>query len=205
MKKIVYLENIQTEAPKDHILIRMGYKKGLTQIAPAEEAKIDAEIKKARGFCRLQGAYVTLKIAVIEPDSIELEDGPVFKSSKLSALLVNSREVVLMASAAGKEAVEARDREIAAGNGSTALIIDATASETADAGLDWIQGFLNGQLARKGRKLTTRFSPGYGGLDLSAQKIIYDILKPDKIGVSITDKFILSPEKSVLAIAGIVG
>jgi hypothetical protein len=203
MDKIVYLENIQAEAPLDHILMRMGYKKGLTKIAPAEQAKIDVDIKKTRALCRLQGAYVIMKIPVIKPDLVELENGAVFKSSKLSDLLSKSKEAVLMASTAGKEAVGARDREVAAGNGSSALIIDATASETADAGLDWIQGFLNGQLARKGRKLTTRFSPGYGDLDLSAQKTIYDILALDKIGVGITDRFLLVPEKTVIAIAGV--
>jgi hypothetical protein len=203
MDKIIYLENIQAEAPLDQILMRMGYQKGRTRMTSQAEVKIDVEVKKARGLCRLQGAYITLKISVIEPDSIELENGAVFKSAKLSALLGKSKEVVLMASTAGKEAVEARDREVAAGNGSSALIIDATASETADAGMDWIQGFLNGQLARKGMKLTTRYSPGYGDLDLSAQKAIYDILKLDKIGVNITDRFLLVPEKSVIAIAGI--
>jgi cobalamin-dependent methionine synthase I len=119
-------------------------------------------------------------------------------------LLEKSREAVLMAATAGKTAMAARDSEIKAGNGSAALIIDAVASETADAGLDWIQEFLNGQLARQGRKLTNRYSPGYGDLDLSAQKIIYDALDLEKIGISITDRFILAPEKSVLAIAGIV-
>jgi cobalamin-dependent methionine synthase I len=78
------------------------------------------------------------------------------------------------------------------------------ASETADAGLDWIQAFLNSQMAKQGRKLTTRYSPGYGDLDLSAQKVIYDALKLEKIGISITDRYLLIPEKSVLAIAGII-
>jgi hypothetical protein len=204
MDKIIYLENIQTEAPADHILMRMGHKKGITKMTPQDEARVNNEIKITRGFCRLQGAYLRLKISINEFDSLELENGAVFKSAKLCALLGKSREAVLMASTAGREAVEARDREIAAGNGSTALIIDATASETADAGLDWIQGFLNGQLARQGRKLTTRFSPGYGDLDLSAQKAIFDALKLEKIGITITDRFILVPEKSVLAISGIL-
>jgi hypothetical protein len=204
MGKIIYLENIQAEAAMDHILMRMGYKKGITKMSPQDKARIGDEIKKARMLCRLQGAYLKLKIADNKSGSLELENGAVFKSSKLCALLEKSGETVLMASTAGKEPVEARDREVTAGNGSAALIIDAVASETADAGLDWIQAFLNSQMAKQGRKLTTRYSPGYGDLDLSAQKVIYDALKLEKIGISITDRYLLIPEKSVLAIAGII-
>lgn len=202
--KTVYLENINTQAPLNTILIRMGYKAGMTRLAPEEEARINNEIKKARVLCGLKGAYIRLKIAVNELDSVELENSVVFKGSGLAKLLEKSSEVVLMASTAGKEVADARDREIGAGNGSTALIIDAVASETADAGLDWIQGFVSGQLARQGRKLTNRCSPGYGDLDLSAQKVIFDALQLEKIGISITDRYILVPEKSVLAIAGII-
>jgi len=204
MEKIIYLENIQAEAPDGNILIRMGHKKGITKMSPQDKARIGDEIKKARMLCRPQGAYLKLKIAANKSGSLELENGAVFKSSKLCALLEKSGEAVLMASTAGKEPVEARDREIAAGNGATALIIDATASETADAGLDWIQEFLNSQIAKHGRKLTARYSPGYGDLDLSAQKTIFDALKLETIGISITARFILVPEKTVLAIAGII-
>jgi hypothetical protein len=155
-------------------------------------------------MCRLQGAYLTLKIAVIEPGGVQLENGISLESAALSKLLTGCREAVFMASTAGKDVVLARDREITAGDAAYGLVIDATASETADAGLDWIQEFLNGQLARQGRKLTTRYSPGYGDLDLSAQKLIYDALGLDKLGISITDRYLLVPEKSVIAVAGII-
>jgi hypothetical protein len=204
MTNPTYLENIQAEASRDHILIRMGYKKGLTKLSAEDEKEIDDNIKKARAMCRLQGAYLTLKIAVIEPAEVQLENGITFKSTGLAKLLKGCQEAVLMASTAGKDVVLARDKEVTDGDAAYGLVIDATASETADAGLDWIQEFLNGQLARQGRKLTTRFSPGYGDLDLSAQKLIYDALGLDKLGISITDRYLLVPEKSVIAVAGII-
>jgi hypothetical protein len=203
MNKPIYLENIQAESPRDHILIRMGYRKGITQLSTEDAIKIDEEIKKARSLCRLQGAYLTLKIAVVEPGEVQLGNGICFKSQNLSNLLKGCGDAVLMASTAGKNVVLARDREITSGDASYGLIIDATASETADAGLDWIQEFLNGQLARQARKLTTRYSPGYGDLDLSAQKLIFNALELGKLGITITDRYLLEPEKSVLAIAGV--
>jgi len=203
MNKPTYLENIQAEAPHEHILMRMGYKKGLTKLSAKEVEDLNAGIKKARGLCLLQGGYATLKIKSVEPGSVKLENNITMNSSGLSKVLAGCHNAVFMACTAGPDVVLARDREITAGNAAYGLIIDATASETADAGLDWIQEFLNGDLARQGRKLTRRYSPGYGDLDLSAQKLIYDALKLEKIGITINERFLLSPEKSVLAIAGI--
>lgn len=91
-------------------------------------------------------------------------------------------------------------------NGSAAagLIYDAAASIAADGVLDWMMGLIGKTIVIKGKALTRRrFSPGYGDLDLSHQKIIYDILDLKRLGISLTDKFMLEPEKSVIAIAGI--
>ena len=50
-----------------------------------------------------------------------------------------------------------------------------------------------------------RFSAGYADFKLENQKMIYEKLQMDKIGVTINSGFILLPEKSVTAISGICG
>jgi len=61
-------------------------------------------------------------------------------------------------------------------------------------------------IRREGKKLTKmRYSPGYGDLPLSNQKLIYDVLNLERLGISITERFMLVPEKSVIAIAGVEG
>ena len=78
--------------------------------------------------------------------------------------------------------------------------------ETADAGLDWLMDFINKMLRKEGKKLTEqRFSPGYGDLPLANQRLIYDLLKLERLGLKLTEKCMLIPEKSVLAIAGVEG
>ncbi len=52
--------------------------------------------------------------------------------------------------------------------------------------------------------LKPRFSPGYGDLPLEFQKEIFRVLDcPRKIGLSLLDSLLMSPSKSVTAIAGI--
>ena len=51
---------------------------------------------------------------------------------------------------------------------------------------------------------TWRFSPGYGDFPLAVQRQFLDLLDaPRKIGVTVTDRLILIPRKSVTAVIGI--
>ncbi|MCX7698557.1 MAG: methionine synthase [Candidatus Goldbacteria bacterium] len=200
--KINYFFNIKKEAENKKILFRIGYKNGITKISKKEEKKFNLMIKKSKNLCSLKGAFAIFKIFK-NKDTIFFNKKIFIKSKNLCKLLIDSEEVVLMAATVGQDIIKERDRQIKNGDPVYAIILDATASETADTGLDWIQDFLNTILAKKGMQLTRRYSPGYGDLDLSVQKIIYKKLNLKKIGISITKKYLLIPEKSVLAIAGI--
>ncbi len=50
-----------------------------------------------------------------------------------------------------------------------------------------------------------RFSPGYGDLSIEVQKDLFKILNcPGKIGLTLLESYLMSPSKSVTAIAGII-
>ena len=54
------------------------------------------------------------------------------------------------------------------------------------------------------RRLAPRVSPGYGDIPLSMQREIFALLDcPRKIGLTLNDSLLMSPSKSVTAIAGI--
>ena len=200
---VEYFENIQAKPERETILIRLGYAKGKTELNEYDSVKIGSAITMGLSLCSVKGAYGRYKILANDFSSVEIKGGHTLKSAKLADLLKDSRELVLMASTAGKEILLRREKEMMADNASLGVILDAVASESADAGLNWLQEHANTLLRRESDVLTKRFSPGYGDLDLSAQKIIHDLLDLTKIGVDITDKYILVPEKSVIAIAGI--
>lgn len=55
-----------------------------------------------------------------------------------------------------------------------------------------------------GCKPTTRFSPGYGNIPLELQKNFFEILDCSKLlGLTLCDSMLMSPSKSVTAIAGL--
>ena len=139
-------------------------------------------------------------------EEITLADNVTFSSKKLSALLKDCPEAALMGATAGSAIMEAIQEKTSQDDLATAVVYDATASEMVDAALDWIMDYLNQQVRRDGKKLLPRrFSAGYADFKLENQKMIYEKLQMDKIGVAITSSFILLPEKSVTAISGICG
>lgn len=71
---------------------------------------------------------------------------------------------------------------------------------------EYIDEFLAEQelaLKSKGLTLSPRFSPGYGDVPLSYQKPLLDLLEARRIGVMLTEGFLMLPEKSVSAVIAV--
>ncbi len=202
--KIIYFESISAIPKPNHVLARLGFRKNLTQIDLVDQSKLEQGFKDGILYCRPKGMAGRFKIISLQEDSVTIETGLSFQSKSLARFLKDCNELALLASTVGREVVERIGFELEQGDAAYGVILDAIASETADAGLDWIMDFLNKILSREG-KITTknRYSPGYGDLDLSYQKAIFDLLDLSKLDLKLTEKQMLIPEKSVIAIAGI--
>ena len=201
---IKYFDNIPANPKRELILTRLGYKKGVTELNTHDRALVEDAIRQGEYLCKPEGAYLIIPVSSIKGSVIALENGISFDSEGLTKLLKNSKSVVLMAATVGKEVTDKVFSEIEKGNAAYGLIIDSVASQTADAALDWMVQLLKKILIREGKVLTRhRYSPGYGDLPLSYQKVIFNALQLDKLKIALTEKFMLVPEKSVIAIAGI--
>ena len=201
----VHFHAMRVSLPMKAIYKRLGFKKGITELNPAEEDKLVATIDEASGIVHLKGAACMLNLVRVDLSGVELEDRTNFTSSALAGMLSGCEQALLMGATAGQTIMEEISSATQSENLTRAVILDAVASEMTDSGLDWIMDYMNQDLMRKARRITkARFSAGYGDFSLENQKAIHALLRLDKIGVSITDRFILMPEKSVTAVAGIV-
>ncbi|KAF0160244.1 MAG: cytoplasmic protein [Syntrophaceae bacterium] len=201
---VIFLEKIIIEPPAAKIYSRLGFKKKITSLSSFHRQETDHHIEEAASIIRLQGSFVRLPIRKNDGQDISLDEQTKFSSAKLSVFLGGCREAVLLGATAGHPIMEAIREKTNRGDLTAAVVYDATASEMADAALDWMMTYINRQLRREGRQLLSRrFSAGYADFALENQKIIHEKLQLAKINVSITPSFILLPEKSVTAISGI--
>jgi hypothetical protein len=80
-------------------------------------------------------------------------------------------------------------------------LLDAAASAAADGAADYVERYY-GRRLEEGGKLSRasgilRYSPGYCGWDVSGQKVLFEYLKPEEIGITLRDSYLMEPLKSV--------
>jgi len=203
MDKLHFFDSIAVKIPLDRIYTRLGYKQGVTQVSPKQKEEIEAYIDQAVSVLKLKGSSRRISIVNKQTLELELSGGIVFKSKLAVSVFKQCSELLLMSATAGSEIIKLIG-DCKEDNLTQGVVFDAVASETVDSSLDWIQDYFRLQLNRENKQLIPkRISPGYGDFLLQNQKIIYELLGLDKLGVSLSQEYILRPEKSVTAITGI--
>lgn len=164
---------------------------------------IDKYLKQAETTFTARGKAAVYPLSRADDAHIAIE-GIRIESPMLTRLLEKSSAVYLMAASIPQRDVDRIGQAMRDGEGLKAIVFDAYASEFVDGTLDVIIARKNEALRRTGQKLTKRrFSPGYGDLDLRYQKAFFDLLAMQTLDVTINENYLLSPEKSVIAIAGV--
>ena len=191
------------------IFSRLGYKQKQTELDEAHRKKINSWIAEAASLIELKGITLECSFDIFDKDQgkIVINTGAEKReitSSSFYKFIYGAKRILLMGITCGKNIMELIEKE-QKDNMTKAVVFDAAAGEIADSGLDYIVSFYNKELIRKSEKLfAKRFSPGYGDLSLTTQKLFYDLLDMKKIGVELSDSFMLIPQKSVIALTGIV-
>ena len=187
------------------VLRRLGYHKQ-TVVEHEDMARIESMIQRAADICRPKAKAALLKITAHSESRTTLENGLVLESAKLAKMLANSDSALLMGATLDMAVIETINRELKNGDAVYGVVLDAYARECVDDSLDFIMQAQERNNFRIGKMLTKyRFSAGYGDLDLSYQKDLFDILDMGKLGVRINEIFLMEPEKSVIAICGVEG
>ncbi len=204
MKSVVFFDSINISVPGREIFRRLGYRKGITRIGKDQKEVIEGYIEYALSLIHLRGAGRRISIKEKSFSNIVLSNSVVFESKNLSKMIGDCEEIILMGATAGEDVIESIREDAEANQLTRGVVLDAVASEMVDASLDWIVDYFNRELRRENKRLTkSRFSAGYGDFILENQKKIYDVLEFERIGVKINENYILMPEKSVTAVAGI--
>ena len=123
--------------------------------------------------------------------------------SDIAKHLSDSIKCAVMAATLGS-AIDSRLRYHKKTDIAKACVFDACASVAVENICDYAEGEIR-QLAfeKYGLNITGRYSPGYGNFPLSTQEHIIDLLNASiRIGLTVTENYILIPSKSVTAIIG---
>ncbi len=127
----------------------------------------------------------------------------IFPGTSIQKHLEISDEVWLVAITVGQE-MDKSIRTALSEKPEEGIILDSCAAVAVEAAADKVQEMLRETVEREGKFITSRFSPGYGDLPLTVQRNFLTVLDTSrKIGLSVTESFLMVPSKSVTAIIGI--
>lgn len=180
---------------RDEFLRYLGWRGQETDEAFAEKldaaAKRCLELAQPRSVCRRFSLTAEMELA---------GTGVFLRGEDIRTHLSGCREVFLFAATIGAEA-ERELMRLSAKGAYAALLFDTACSCAIESYCDDVCGDLQSSC---GRALLPRFSCGYGDFPLESQRDICRLLRTDaNIGLCCDESFLLTPRKSVTAVAGI--
>ncbi|NLM49823.1 MAG: methionine synthase [Clostridiaceae bacterium] len=187
---------------KSEVLRYLGHKG--QQLSRGLDLEIDEMINKCRDISKPKYVYKIYNIKK-HPDGVEFLGSSLYLFGKsVINHLKGADKCAIFAATLGADI----DREIAVMQKTDitrALILDAAASALIEEVCDTAQNEIAGLAKREGRKITSRYSPGYGDLSLDYQQKILNMLDAQrKIGLTASTNNILLPRKSVTALIGFI-
>ncbi|MBQ4086818.1 MAG: Vitamin B12 dependent methionine synthase activation subunit [Clostridia bacterium] len=124
-------------------------------------------------------------------------------SGQLSKNLAGCKRVLLFSATVGAQ-VDRIIEKYSRVSPASAVIAQAVGTAAVESWCDLFVSSIGTSLQKEPAYLRPRFSPGYGDFALSHQREICQLLDTSrKIGVSLTDSLLMTPTKSVTAVAGI--
>ena len=84
-----------------------------------------------------------------------------------------------------------------------AAVFQATGAMYIEKCVDLLNEQIKDEAQAQGKSVRPRFSPGFGDVNLEVQKDFFRLLPCSRIGLTLMDTLIMSPEKSVTAFIGI--
>jgi hypothetical protein len=177
------------------VLARLGMREG--------EAR---ELSRARDALgpMMPGGCMRLVPLTVRADGVALGDAAI-ESAALAKCLRDCEMGLVMLSTMGGGASDLIAKAFADHRADEAVLLDAAASVAADGGLDFLMRDAERMLRPYGMRVQKRrFSPGYADCGIENQRVLLNILHDQPFGVRLTPSCMLIPEKTVLAIGGVL-
>jgi hypothetical protein len=178
----------------------LGYGKNAVDDKTLQE--IQASFRELERLADKKSIYRIFELSL--KDENELKIGNIeICSRNLRTNLKDCKQVVLFAATLGTE-VERLIRKAQIVDMAKAVVMQACAATLLEEYCDELQQKIAEHMQEQGKYIRPRFSPGYGDFSIQHQKDVLVMLEASKrIGVTMTDSYMLTPTKSVTAVIGI--
>jgi len=170
------------------------------EIMPAK-FKSAFDITKATSYQHfsMKGVYESFEVDSIDGEGITLKNGIILESKLMAEIFKQSFELVfIVVTVYGYDELDAAED-----NMFLKLFLDNWGTAFIESANSWTEKYIAKTLEDEGFYCTHSFSPGQNDIPMDMQAQIFQALKPEEIGVTLNNKFMMHPKKSVSGIFGI--
>ena len=200
------IKDIKLKIDEEEVLRYQGYhrkKAGKTGEIILEITRKEIE----QGYCLFEpkGIYSKVMIRNISSEGrINLENGLHLEiNNSMINLLRGTSYLAFGLSTIGNHLEEKVAELFAKNEYPKAIALDAVGTVASKFLSNYIQSLICQEAKEQNFQTTKYFSPGSGDWDISQQKNIFQIIPADKIGVRLTESYMMVPKKSLSWVIGI--
>jgi len=200
------IKNIKLKIDEDEVLRYQGYSKKKVK-NPNQSILQITEEEIEQGYCLFEpkGIYSKVMIRNINlKGRINLENGLHLEiNNSIINLLKGSSCLVLGVVTIGRTLENKVSEFFSQGEYSRALTLDAVGTVAVQNLSRYVRNLVCQEVKDRNLQITRNFSPGFNDWDIRQHKNIFQIISADKIGVKLTESYMMIPAKSLSWVVGV--
>ena len=178
----------------------LGY--GKNEVDDKTLQEIQDSFRELERLADKKSIYRIFELSLKDENELKIGNVEIY-SRNLRTNLKDCKQVVLFVATLGTE-VDRLIRKMQVVDMAKAVVMQACAATLLEEYSDELQQKIAEHMQEQGKYIRPRFSPGYGDFSIQHQKAVLAMLEASKrIGVTMTDSYMLTPTKSVTAVIGI--
>ena len=199
---VVTSNRVDVEIDKMQVGHYMGYD-GDYKLSPRISSLIDDYIEDAHYLIEPSYSYVIKDVERVQNSIIVIEGSSIFKSRNIARLLEHCPKVAVFIVTIGRHLEEETHRLAQDGLILHAAAMDAIGSAAVEEVIGFVQSRIEEMAGAQGLVSSLRFGPGYCDWDITQQEALFRIVSGGAVGVRLTERFLMIPQKSVSGIIGL--
>jgi hypothetical protein len=198
----VIIDDLPVQIDRETLLKIAGYS-DKRPAPPRLVSAADRIVERALALAHPRAVYEVHETAQDDDGAITLGGGR-FTGKILARVLKASDLAAVYAVTLGPELDTEASGFAAKGDVLSSVLLDTAGTLVlATASIALIGRIFNTEAAPRGWAVTPPFGPGQCRWDLAEQRVLFDLIVPPRIGISLTDTFLMIPKKSVSGLLGI--
>jgi len=193
------LINIEPE----EVLRFQGWRAGRRQVKDEIKRLVQSQIDRSYKLIQPRAVFCIFPSCLCSEGRVKLERGGEFSIGKMTQDWTGLKHLALAICTIGQALEKEVSKLFSTGEYATAAMLDSAGSVAVESLADCVNRVICQQALSEGLVSTRRVSPGYGDWALQEQKMVFTLLPGDKIGVTLTGKYMMLPRKSVSFAMGI--